>query len=136
MSKHFRLTILLLMFLFLSACSSSGEIKKVEMLNDAIDNYAYALRWGRIDDAVAYHVAEGGDKPEIDSAIMKSIRVTGFNIKERTINPELTGATVEGELNYYSNEYGTLRSIEYSQRWWYEPESKKWFLDNEFPQFK
>lgn len=119
----------------LLSCSGTTERRKLETLNEAIDNYAYALRWSRTDDAVSYHVREDGSKPEIDSSIMDSVSVTGFEIKERNVNPEQTEATVKGELNYYKSSSATVRTIEYNQRWWYQEDSGKWFVDGDFPEF-
>lgn len=136
MINYLKLTVIFMIFLFLSGCSSSGEVKKLETLDDAIEEYAYALRWGRIDDALSYHINEDGIRPDIDVSNMKFIRVTGFNIKRRTMNPEQTEATVQSELNYYNDQYGTLKSLEYTQQWWYQPDSGKWLLNSEYPQFK
>jgi hypothetical protein len=136
MNKKFRLTVLLLMSMLQFACGSPMQRQKLETLDYAIDDYGYALRWGRLSDAVAYHIDEEGDRPSIDTSIMSSVRVTSFTITEKTLNTEQTEATVRGEFNYYDERYGTLRSIDYQQRWWYEPDSKKWLLDGEFPQFQ
>ena len=126
----------LVLLLILSACGDAVIRERVEDLDYAIDNYAYALRWSRSNDAVAYHKNRDGSKPAIDVSAMEVIRVTGFTIREKTLNSDNTGASVKGELSYYHNDYATLRTIEYSQSWWYEPESKKWYLDSEFPQFR
>jgi len=131
-----RKIVVLLLMLVLTACGDSGIRKQVENLDHAIDEYAYALRWLRKNDAVAYHMNRDGSRPEIDTSAMDVIRVTGFTIQEKKLNPDHTGATVTGELNYYHNEYGMLRTIIYTQSWWLEPESEKWYLDSEFPQFK
>ncbi|MEX2353226.1 MAG: hypothetical protein WD709_03490 [Gammaproteobacteria bacterium] len=126
------------LLLLLSACGGgdSGVRKMVQDLDYAINDYAYALRWARTDDAVAYHVNRDGSKPDIDLSDMDAIRVTGFTITEKVLNDDVTAATVSGELNYYHNDYGTLREIEYHQSWWYEPESKKWYVESDFPEFK
>lgn len=126
---------LLLVLLLQTACGTSGEQRKLETLDDAIKNYAYALRWGRIDDALAYHINEDGVRPEIDTSVMDSVRVTSFRITLRELDSEQTEAMVEGEMSYYLEQSGTLRDIEYRQRWWYQPDSKKWFLDSPFPEF-
>jgi len=67
---------------------------------------------------------------------METIRVTGFTITEKTLNEDVTEAVVKGELNYYRVDYGTLKKIDLNQTWWFEPDSKEWFLQSEFPQFK
>ena len=66
---------------------------------------------------------------------MDSIKVTGFEITDRNVNPEQTEATVEGKLNYYKNNSATIRTLEFNQRWWYEDNTKKWLLDSAFPEF-
>ncbi|NNE38320.1 MAG: hypothetical protein HKN08_08445 [Gammaproteobacteria bacterium] len=134
MNTYFRI-LTFFTFMLLLSCGGTVERQKLETLNSAIDDYAYALRWGRTDDAVSYHVNEDGSQPGIDSSIMDSVRVTGFEIRERTVNPEQTEATVKGELNYYHDNSATLRTLEYDQHWWYEPESKQWLLDSDFPEF-
>jgi len=127
---------ILVAMLILGGCGDSGVRKTVQDLDFAINDYAYALRWSRTEDAVAYHVNRDGSRPNIDLTAMQAIRVTGFTIKEKNLNDDITAATVIGELDYYHNEYGTLRKIGYSQSWWHEPETKKWYLDSDFPEFK
>ncbi len=118
------------------ACGNSGVRQKVENLDAVIDEYAYALRWLRKNDAVAYHMQRDGTRPQIDTSVMDVIRVTGFTITEKTLNAELTEGKVVGELSYYHNEYGMLRTINYTQSWWYDAEAKKWYLESDFPAFK
>lgn len=127
--------ILILLFT-ITACGDAGVKKKVEDLDHSIDAYAYALRWGRTNDVVAYHVYRDASKPEIDMSVMDVIRVTGYTIKEKKLNDDITEADVVGQLDYYHNEYGTLKKLEYRQSWWFEPETKKWYLESEFPEFR
>ncbi len=131
-----RNTVMLMLLLALVACGDAGVRKKVENLDTVIDEYAYALRWMRKNDAVAYHMKRDKTRPNIDTSEMDVIRVTGFTIKEKTLNTDMTGATVVGELVYYHNEYGTLKTITYTQSWWYDAEAKKWYTESDFPEFK
>lgn len=135
MNRGFRLIVLISVLMLQYGCGGSLQRQKLETLDYAIDDYAYALRWGRLNDAVAYHMDEEGEKPSIDTSVMDSIRITSFTITEKNLNTEMTEATVKGQFSYYDEEYGTLRSIDYQQRWWYEPDSRKWLLDGEFPRF-
>lgn len=121
----------------MTACGGNSAVRnQIETLDRSIEEYAYALRWQRKDDAVSYHLNRDGTRPKIDSSTMDVVRVTDFTIKDKTLDADMRGATVVGELNYYHSEYGTLKKIEYRQSWWYDEEAKKWFVDNEFPQFK
>lgn len=136
MSVRFRLLSLLSCFLALAACKSGGIREQVQDLDYAINDYAYALRWSRNGDAVDYHRNRDGSRPGIDLDGMKAIRVTGFTIAEKILSEDATGASVKGVLNYYHEDYGTLRTLDYSQSWWYEPESEKWYLESDFPRFQ
>ena len=132
----YRLVVLLTCLAALAACRESGVRKQVQDLDYAINDYAYALRWSRTDDAVAYHVNRDGTRPDIDLGGMEGVRVTGFKITGKTLDPDLAGASVSGELNYYHSDYGTLRTLDFSQSWWFEPESGKWYVDSAFPRFE
>ena len=75
-------------------------------------------------------------KVDINLEPMETIRVTGYHIKDKIINEDFTEASVSGELNYYHTEYGTLKKIPLSQKWWFEEESDRWFLESDFPTFE
>ena len=134
--KKLIIVLLGITILSLTGCNSSGTRKKMETLEDSINQYAFALRWGRYEDAYNYHIDEQGNKAEMHLDRLEPIRVTGFHIIEKTVNAELTEAMVKGDLNYYHNEYGTLRKAPLEQTWWYREEDKKWYLKTPFPEFK
>lgn len=119
----------------LAACNGVGTRKKGDDLVTAMDEYVAALRWGRFDKAKEYHMQKDGERAEIDSSQLEYIRVTGHTIKKKTVNEALDEATVKMEIQYYHNEYGTLKKIVVDQVWWYQEDAKKWFLSSDFPKF-
>ena len=127
---------LLACLFLLAACKEGGVRKQVQDLDYAINDYAYALRWSRAGHAVEYHLRRDGSRPDIDLERLDGVRVTGFTITEKTLDADAGGASVKGELNYYHDDYGTLRTLEYSQSWWYEPETGRWYVESDFPQFR
>jgi hypothetical protein len=122
--------------ILLCACAGAPERIKLGHLNKAINEYGYALRWQRIDDAVSFHKKRDGTSPDIDTSPMEDIRVTGFSIDKRILNQDQTEAVVTGELTYYKEDYGTLKKLQFEQHWWYDPEAKRWYLESDFPNFK
>jgi hypothetical protein len=118
------------------ACSSAPERIKINDLNTAVKEYAYALRWQRIDDAVAYHRNRDGTKPDIDTSAMNDVRVTGFKIEKRVINKDSTEAVVTGEFDYYREDYGALKKLKFEQHWWYDDDAGHWYVESPFPKFK
>lgn len=131
-----RMLLIAVLAISLAACGGSATRDKVGNLDRAINDYAYALRWLRKNDAVAYHMNRDRTRPTIDTSALDVIRVTGFNIREKTLDEDMNGAAVVGNLDYYHNEHGMLRTLEYRQDWWYDEESKKWYIESGFPEFK
>lgn len=131
-----RIWITVCLVVFLAGCGGTANKKRVSVLQESIDNYVQALRWSRLDDAVVYHVNRDGEKAEIDLTPMESIRITDYSIKDKVLNSDFTEATVTGELDYYNTAYGTLKKMPLKQKWWFEEESGKWFLESDFPKFK
>jgi hypothetical protein len=130
-----KLIFIFTLVLMLAACNGVGTRKKADGLITAIDEYVAALRWGRFDRAKEYHLDKDGKQPEIDSSQLEYIRVTGHTVKKKTVNEAIDEATVQMEMQYYHNEYGTLKKIIINQQWWFQEEAKSWFLSSDFPKF-
>jgi len=132
----FRKLFIVSLAVLLTACGAAETRHKLGNLDHAIDEYAYALRWQRIDDAVAFHKRKDGTKPNIDTSTMNNVRVTGFKIDKRILSDDMTSATVTGELDYYKEDVGTLHKLHFEQHWWYDEDAKHWYLSSDFPKFK
>ncbi|MBI2969433.1 MAG: hypothetical protein HYY36_01680 [Gammaproteobacteria bacterium] len=119
-----------------AGCGGSGQKKRLELLDEAIDQYTQALRWGRYLDVQEYHMTRDGERRQIDPAAMQAIRVTGVSIQNRTVNEGISEATVTGQIEFYQTDVGTVRHAPMNQTWWYEPEAKRWLLDSAPPAFQ
>ncbi len=128
--------IYLILFLSLTACSGGLTKKKAEVLQESIKQYNIALRWAQYNKVQDYHKKRDGSDSHIDRNALKNIRVTGYTVQEKVINEELTEATVKGVIDYYNNEYATLKKIDFTYVWWYEAESKRWFNESDLPDFQ
>ena len=120
----------------ITACSGMEVRNQVDKLEAALEEYGAALRWGRINMAYAYHVYRDGEQPEFDLTKMENYSVTDFKPVSPVVNEDGTEATVPVEIDYYDEQYGTLRKIKYTQLWWYREESKRWYIESDFPDFK
>jgi hypothetical protein len=130
-----KLIFLFTLVLMMTACNGVGTRQKADGLEKAIDEYVAALRWGRFDKAKEYHINKEGTRPEIDSSQLEYIRVTGHTVKKKTVNEEIDEATLQMEIQYYHNEYATLKKIIIDQVWWFQEDAKTWFLSSDFPEF-
>ncbi len=119
----------------LVACNGMSTRAKGDGLMTAMDDYIAALRWGRFDKAKEYHLNKDGKRPEIDTSQLDHIRVTGEKFRKKTVNEALDEATVQVEVEYYNTDYGTLKKLMLNQVWWYQEETKSWYLSSDFPEF-
>ncbi|MGH8248524.1 MAG: hypothetical protein ACREUU_19065 [Gammaproteobacteria bacterium] len=134
--RHAARWVCILVLVAATGCGGAGAKRKLELLDEALIQYGQALRWGRYDDLQQYHMNRQGERTFIDQAAMQPIRVTGFSVQNKTVNDEVSEAIITGQVSFYHTDYGTLRQIPVNQTWWFEPESKRWLMDGEFPVFK
>ena len=122
--------------LCLASCNGVNVKQQVQSLDTAITEYNTGLRWGIYNNLDAFNRSEDGGSNLVDRDAMKNIRITGNEILEKHLNSDATEALVKGEISYYNNEYGTLKKVPYEQKWWYDTESKHWFVEGSLPEFK
>lgn len=128
--------ILVIICILLSACAGLNVRNQVDKLNHTLIDYGADLRWGRINKAYAYHVDREGKQPPFDMDRMENYSITDFRPVDPVINAEGNEATVPVEIDYYDERSGRLQKLKYIQHWWYREESKRWFVDSDFPDFK
>ena len=131
-----RKLILILAVATLLAGCKAGDSYRVDLLDQAIVHYSQALRWQRYEDAQEYHMTHEGERKRIDQQALKHIRISGYQIEGKTMSDDLMEAEVVGTLEYFNDSRGTVQQAPMTQHWWFEPESKRWFVTGELPQFK
>ena len=129
-------TLVIISVMLIAACSSMATQQRTSDLNDALDRYAVAMRWAYYVDALSYYVDRDGKRPDIDLEMLDDFSITGYEIKEKTLNETQDEVFVRGEFVYYQKEYGTIKKLKFEQNWWYSEEAKHWFIESDFPVFK
>lgn len=118
------------------ACANMNVKNQADKLHHSLTEYGADLRWDRKNYAYAYHVFRDGTQPEVDLENLERFSVTGFKPLNPVLNEDATEATIPVEIDYYDEQFGTLRKIKYTQQWWFQEESKRWLIESEFPDFK
>jgi hypothetical protein len=126
----------LLVLVMLAGCNGTGVKSRLKSLDDSINAYAQALRWGRYEDAQVFHMGRDGRRIVLDEHTMKDIRVTGYSVRETVLDEEGTTAEVQAEFKYFITNRGALQTKVVPQTWWHDDESKRWLLDSGLPDFK
>lgn len=119
----------------LAGCGAVDKYR-LEQLDQAVVRYAQALRWGRYEDAQEYHLTRDGERRKIDAEAMQHIRITGYQIQEKTMSSDLMEAEVTGAIDYFNDSRGTIQQLPMRQTWWFEPNAKRWFVTGELPDFR
>lgn len=119
----------------LAGCGAM-ERHRLDQLDQAIVRYAQALRWQRYEDAQEYHMTREGERKKIDQEALAHIRISGYTIQEKVMSDDMMQADVDGVLEYFNDSRGTIRKVPMTQAWWFNPESKRWFVNGDLPQFK
>lgn len=124
-----------MMLALLAGCAGTAAKSRLKSLDDAINAYAQALRWGRYDDAQQFHMTRDGERIVLDEHVMENIRVTGYAVRETAFDEEANTAEVQAEFKYFITTRGTLQTKVVPQTWWYDEESKRWLVDSGLPDF-
>lgn len=133
---NLRNILLLFALVAMTGCAGANLKNQVDKLNTALTQYGVALRWAYYNQAISYHVNREGEQALVDRNHLEHFNVTAFRPVDPVVNEDGTEATIPVEIDYYDKEYGTLRNIKLIQYWWYNEESKRWFIESEFPVFK
>jgi hypothetical protein len=120
----------------LAACSNLNTRNQVDRLHLQLNAYGADLRWGRYSQAYKLHRDQHGNRIEVDLEQLEKYSVTSFRPVDPVVNDDGTEAVIPVEIDYYDEQYGDLRKIKTTQRWWLNKEEKIWYIESDFPVFK
>lgn len=132
--KLIRISIVLFLAL-VAGCAGMKAQERVSRLETAIQSYAGAIRWARYTDAYAYHMGKDGFRPPLNLEDYEGIRVTAYDIQEKTLGKDQMEATVVARISYYDDRSGVVNDVKHIQNWWFREEDKHWMLDASLPNF-
>jgi hypothetical protein len=100
-----------------------------------LTSYAAAIRWGRFESAADF-MAPSPRPPALDSAWLKNIHVTSYEVLYRK-NLE-KGSLIEQnvEIRYYHEQSGVEKTLLDRQRWRYQEKQNTWALESGLPAFR
>jgi hypothetical protein len=125
--------IIYLTVVLLTACSTTGD--KVDRLDQTLRAYESALRWAQFDTAYSFHKWDSAEQATVP-AYLKSIRVTNYNVANRTFNEENMTAKQIVIIKFYNEDDARERTLEDHQTWKYFPDQNRWYLTSMPPDFK
>ena len=123
--------------LALPGCATIKQQDKVNQLENQVKLFVKSIRWGDFDVAgsmVRRRGASQADAP--DASKYRGVRVTSDKYALRAANPESDEAIMAATFDYHSANSASIKTVDYTVVWWYDPDAKAWFLGGELPTFQ
>lgn len=125
----------------LGACNSVRDKGRVELLDFTVRTYEKMMRWGEYREAAKYvRPRPAGDDAApaaepVDYEALEPIRVTGMRTIRRVVTSDQDEAAILVTIEFYHNDYGVVKTMDYLQTWYHDEDSKSWYLANDLPDF-
>jgi hypothetical protein len=121
----------------LAGCGSMplGKSDRGIVLEAALNNYRKLIRWGYYDEAAKYLRSNDGQPITADLKRAARYRVTSYSVSNQLVADDGKEARVIAAIEYYELDSGVIRVLHDAQMWWYDAESKRWYLASPLPNF-
>ena len=113
----YRLICSVLLALSLSGCASVDASKKTITYDKAMWKYETAIRWVDFGTANSLRRLEDQSAYTPDLSTLQHIRVTSYNLKQRTVSEDNSQAELAVEIIYYNDQTMKLVTIIDNQIW-------------------
>jgi hypothetical protein len=130
---HLRAIALLLTTVALAGCGGVGSEKK--QLEETMYHYATAVRWGDVEQILAFHdpevLAKSPPQP-LELERWRQLRVTGY--RARGTEPQPDDTVVQfAEIEFVNRHTLTASALLDREQWRYDGEAKRWWLTSGLP---
>ncbi len=127
-------TLILLLSLLLCACAAVKEKNRAAVLDLHLIRFEKALRWHDYAQVAGYLRRKDGAQVEW-APPPEEVKITAYEIQSLSIDPEAGRAVARVTIDYYYSDELKVRRVEYLQSWWYDPETRRWWVENAPPRF-
>lgn len=124
------------LILMLSACAHITEQKKLEHLDAKQKLFMKALRWKSYETAASVIRYRNPARKLAPIDGLNKITVTSYDLIGSVANAEDDTIIAQALFGYIQNETGRVYQVKHTQVWWFDEESKQWFLDSDMPDFR
>jgi hypothetical protein len=126
----------MLLALSLSGCAAVDDSKKTITYDKALWQYETAIRWVDFSTANSLRRLEDSSAYTPDLKTLKDIKVTSYNVINRTTSEDHAEVRLTVEIVYYNDRSMKLATIIDNQVWKYDPAIKGWYITTPLPPFK
>lgn len=125
--------IIVLIALGISSCGQIKDDAKRIALENTLNGYRQAIRWGYLQAAAGFVSPE--QRTDLDTEALQNVRVTGYQVLQPgTIAPDDTAVQLV-QIDYVLEDQQRLKKLTERQRWRYDPQTGAWWLESGLPAF-
>ena len=131
-------TVLAGLMVLASGCAGASKVMPKERalaLQQSAETYRKLIRWGDFSAASQYCRRRTGELAPFDPARYKSWKVSTYDVGDAQLGQDNAEARFVASMTFYSTDTGRAGALSDIQRWWYDKETKRWYLESPLPDF-
>ena len=125
----------IILILLILGCASMEVGERMSQFDETSRAYIRAIRWGEFEAAFAFKKLSARDEVLPDFEDYRNVRVTSYKVKQTIISEDQFKIIQIVDFQYYRMKDVTVNTLIDRQRWEYDQEQEKWFLQSNLPAF-
>lgn len=130
------LSFFLIIVVLTSGCAHLSSEKKYEKLEATQKLYWKSLRWKSYEGAARVIRFRNPARQLASIENLNRITLTNYEEGASVSTGEDDVYVTDVIFSYVQNETGRLLQVKHRETWWYDEETKSWYLDSDMPDFK
>ncbi len=123
------------LMLLIIGCASMEVGEKMSQFDETSRAYIRAIRWGEYEAAFAFKKLTDREEVLPDFEEYRAVRVTNYKVKQTIISEDQSKIIQIVDFQYYRMKDVTVKTLIDRQKWEYDEEQEKWFLQSSLPAF-
>jgi hypothetical protein len=123
------------LLLLILGCASMETGEMMSQFDETSRAYLRAIRWGEYEAAYAFKKLTARDEELPDFENYRTVKVTNFKVKQTIISEDKSKIIQIVNFQYYRMKDVTVKNLIDRQKWEYDPQQEKWFLQSHLPEF-
>ncbi len=125
----------IVIILLMLGCASMETGEKLSQFDETSRAYLRAIRWGEFEAAFAFKKLTDREEVLPDFENYRNVKVTNYKVKQTIISEDKTKIIQLVDFQYYRMKDVTVKTLIDRQKWEYDTEQEKWFLQSDLPTF-
>ena len=121
--------------LLILGCASMETGEKMSQFDETSRAYLRAIRWGEFEAAFAFKKRTASNEELPDFEGYRTVKVTNYKVKQTIMSEDQSRIIQIVDFQYYRTKDVTVKNLIDRQKWEYDNDQEKWFLQSDLPDF-